>query len=107
MNRPWKWFLMVIYSVAVMLAGLFWDALIHSQGHVHVDEPLLTLSNPGHVLFGLGLILTALTALAGFTASWLSEHPAGNLQRVTVPALAWIVIGLAGAITLVALSQTG
>ena len=107
MNRPWKWFLTVIYSVAVMLAGLFWDALIHSQGHGHLDEPLLTLSNPGHVLFGLGLILTALTTLAGFTASWLSERPTGNLQRVTVLALAWIVIGLAGAITLVALSRTG
>ncbi len=107
MNRPWKWFLMVIYSVMVTLSGLFWDALIHSQEHVHVNESLLTWSNPGHVLFGLGLILTSLTALAGFTASWLSERPTGNLQRVTAPALAWVVIGLAGAITLVALSRTG
>jgi len=107
MNRPWKWFLAVLFSVMATLGGLFWDALIHSQAHGHVEESLLNFSNPGHMLFGLGLVLTALTAWAGFADSWLSEHPTSILRRrAAIPVLLWAVIGLAGAITLVALSRT-
>ena len=103
MTLRWRWFLVVIAGLMLTVGGLYWDALIHSQSHDHLaEESLLTLANPGHVVFGLGLVLTTLITLAGFTISWLGER-----QRLIVPVMLYLVVGLAGAVTLIALARTG
>jgi hypothetical protein len=109
MIKAWRWFLAVIVGLSVTLGGLFWDAVIHSQEHGHlVEESLLDPSNPGHVVFGLGLALTACIALAGFTASWLREQSSTTAWRkISAAVVPWIVVGVAGALTLLALARTG
>ena len=104
-----SWFLAILVGLMLTLGGLFWDALIHSQEAGHIaEESLLSLSNPGHVVFGLGLALTALMVLAGFTVGWLRERrPALGWQSLGVPAVLWLMVGMAGAVTLAALAQTG
>ena len=109
MIKSWRWFLAVIMGISVALGGLFWDAVIHSQEHGHmVEESLLNVSNPGHVIFGLGLALTACIALAGFTASWLRERSSATAWRtIATPVVLWIGVALTAALTLVALAHTG
>ena len=109
MTRTWIWFLAVVGGLMLILDGLLWDAVIHSREHGHVAEgSLFNLSNPGHVVFGLGLVLTALIALAGLTVSWLKAQRRGaGWQRLYIPAALWLVVGLAGAITASALAGTG
>ncbi len=109
MIKSWRWFLAVIAGIAVTLGGLFWDAVIHSQEHGHmVEESLLNVSNPGHVVFGLGLALTASVALTGFTASWLKERPSKAVWRkLATPMVLWAGVGATAALTLVALAHTG
>ncbi len=109
MFKPWRWFLAVILGISVTLGGLFWDAVIHSQEHGHMlEESLLSVSNPGHVVFGLGLALTACFALAGFSASWLIERsPATAGRKIAAPVVLGVVVGVTAALTLVALARTG
>ncbi len=109
MAKVWRWFLAILGSIVIMLSGLIWDALIHSQELRHLaEESLLDLSNPGHVVFGLGLVLTALIALVGFTASWLEARRWKiGWQKLSVPAVLWLIVGLVAAFTLAALARTG
>ncbi len=71
MTETWRWFLAVVGALMLAFGGLFWDAVIHGGQQHHVaEESLVNLSNPGHVVFGVGLGLTALFTLAGLTVSW-------------------------------------
>ncbi len=107
------WFLAIIASVLITLAGLAWDALIHAQDHAHLVaealfDPSNPFANPGHVVFGLGLGLTSLFALLGFTSAWLEGNRWGHWQRaLLVPAFLWLIVGLAGTVTLAVLAQIG
>ncbi len=107
MSKTWRWFLAAIVALIVTFSGLLWDVAIHSREHGHVvEESLFNLSNPGHVVFGLGLVLTALVTLMGFTVSWLGERrPEATWQMVSVPAGLWLGVGLVGLITFAALMQ--
>ncbi len=109
MSGARTWFLAIVVGLIVTLGGLLWDAIIHSGEHRHpAEESLLDPTNPGHVVFGLGLVLMALITLAGFTVTWLRERR-GEVRwyRMSVPAVLWLGVGLAGAVTLAALARTG
>lgn len=108
MTKVWKWFLAILGSIVLTLNGLLWDALIHSHEHGHAaEEALFNMSNPGHVVFGLGLIATAIVTLSACTVSWLRIHPGeeGGWRRLTVPLALWLGVGLMGAITLAVMAQ--
>ncbi len=109
MKRASYWFVAITGGIIVMLGGLFWDAVIHSQEDAHAaHESLADLSNPGHLVFAMGLVLTAVVTLAGLTVSWLHEGPPNRRWHVTsLPASLWAVVGLAGVATLMALKSTG
>ena len=109
MSRTQRWFLAILGGLMLTLGGLAWDALIHSQAQGHaLDEPLLNLANPGHVVFGVGLVLTVIMTLLGFTASWLEgRRGRGVWKMLSVPAVLWLMMGLAGMITLAVLSELG
>ncbi len=57
-------FLVAAVGVVISLAGLIWDAQIHILEHGSLAiEPLINLSepaatNPGHLVFGAGFLLT-------------------------------------------------
>ncbi len=108
MTRMWRWFLAVALSLMVTLGGLFADAVIHMQEHDQgVHESLLT-GNPAHLVFGLGLVMATVFALAGFSISWSAERAQGAAPfRLALPALLWLIAGLAGVMTLIVMSRTG
>ena len=107
MSRTQRWCLAILGGLMLTLGGLAWDALIHSQAHGHaIDESLLNLTNPGHVVFGIGLVLTVIVTLLGFTLSWLEEQRGRRIwQMLSVPAVLWLMMGLAGMITLAVLAE--
>ena len=109
MRRSQRWFLGILSGLLLALGGLAWDALIHShaQGHA-LDESLLNLANPGHVVFGAGLVLAVITTLLGFTTSWLEDQRGRKAWRMLlVPAVLWLITGSAGMIALAALAELG
>ena len=110
-------FLTAVIGIILSMGGLIWDAQIHILEHGSLAlEPLLNLSepaatNPGHLVFGLGFLLTAASVLAGFTRTWIQTHPkVGSRQfaRVLVlPFVVSLVLGIAGLATIFFLGQTG
>src|SRR5512136_1723569 len=98
MKRTQRWFLATLGSMMLTLGGLAWDALIHSQAQGHaLDESLLNLSNPGHIIFGAGLVLTVIITLLGFTAIWLEGQRGRKVWKMlSVPVVLWLMMGLAG-----------
>ncbi len=101
MRKALGWFLVDASSVSIMLGGLLWDVQVHAASTLHSDEVLLDLSNPlgnpPHVLIALGLVLTVLVTLGGFTASWLEERGWKlRWQSVAVPLALWAAMGVAG-----------
>ena len=87
-----------LVGVLVLLAGLTWDYALHLRNpHLGMTETLFSLGNPSHVVFALGVVLTAGCVLAGFVLAlradrethWWSRQPA----RTVLPAAA--VLGVA------------
>ena len=110
MRKALGWFLAVTTGVSIMLGGLLWDVQVHAASTIHSDEALLDLSNPlanpPHALIALGLVLTVLATLGGFTTSWLEERGwKPRWQSVAVPLALWAAMGSAGLAMMVVLSS--
>lgn len=112
MTRSQRGYLIILGGVLVMLAGLGWDGVLHSQEHSHlVVEALLNpadpFENPAHALIGIGLVWTTLATLGAFTLSWLEgKNWRQHWNVVLVPTALWIVSGIAGVLSLTTLANT-
>ncbi len=84
----------------ISMAGLIWDAHIHIVEHgTLLLEPLFNLSeplatNPGHLVFGLGFLITIASSLLGFTGTWLQQRQTAGSR------LAWRALRLPLAMSL-------
>jgi hypothetical protein len=66
---PW----VVSAGVVTLLAGLAWDVVLHSlDPDLAAREGILTLTNPGHVLFGGGIAIIVAGALMFFVGRALT-----------------------------------
>ncbi len=111
MRKALGWFLAVAFGVSVMLGGLLWDVQTHAASTLHTDEALLVLShplaNPPHALIALGLVLTVLATLGGFTASWFEERGwKPRWRSVAVPLALWAAMGITGLAIIMVLKST-
>ncbi len=86
------WFAAAVTGMAVVFLGLAIDAYRHNHGAN--EESLLSLGNPGHLVAGIGLAITTIAVLAGFSVAALKGAPsAGHAIRRFVPVTAaWVAL---------------
>jgi len=82
-------------GVVCQLVGLGWDIMMHrANPHTMASEDILTLSNPSHLLIGLGLVL-------------VGAGTVGQLLRNPVHLRAATIMSSLGCVALVILGATG
>ncbi len=86
---PWA----VSAGVVILLAGLGWDAVLHSlDPNLAAREGIFSLTNPGHVLFGSGIAIIVAGALMYFAGRALTTpHP----LAYALPAVAMVTLAAA------------
>jgi hypothetical protein len=97
-SRPPRMVLVGVGGLVLLVAGLAWDVVLHTRDPgLAASEGVLALSNPGHLLAGVGIALVAV-GLAGALAT-LALDARGARPRSRV--------GLAGAAVALALVAGG
>jgi hypothetical protein len=95
------WFALAIAGMLVVFAGLIVDGYQHNNGAG--EESLISLTNPGHLIAGVGLLVTSVAALLGLSVSMLknlttAEHAVRRFVPVTAAWVSVAAIGI-GAVT--------
>ena len=91
--------LLSVYSgAALQMVGLAYDVRSHAgDSHAASHEAVFTLSNPGHVLLGLGLAAVVVGTVVTFTAVSRGSQATGLARGIwrTLPAVAFTVLAFA------------
>lgn len=94
--EPGFWFVFAIAGMVVVFVGLAVDGYQHNNGAD--EESLISLTNPGHLIAGIGLLITSFAALAGLSISMLRnvETADSALRRFVPVTAAWVLVAAAG-----------
>lgn len=86
------WFAAAVAGMIVVFAGLAVDAYKHNNGAG--EEAILSFSNPGHLIAGIGLAITSVAALAGLSVAMLKgvESAEHAIRRFVPVTAAWALL---------------
>jgi hypothetical protein len=92
LNDSSAWFAAAVAGMIVVFAGLAVDAYKHNNGAG--EEAMLSFSNPGHLIAGIGLAITSVAVLAGLSVAMLKGvESADHAIRRFVPVTgAWVLL---------------
>jgi len=101
------WFALAIAGMLVVFVGLGIDAWRHDNGAE--EESLLSLGNPGHLVAGIGLLITSLAALIGFSATALRgvDSAQSAVRRMVPVTAAWVAVAAVGISSITYIGATG
>jgi hypothetical protein len=104
---PGAWLGVVVFGLVITFIGLGVDAYKHNNGVG--EETLLSFTNPGHVVAGIGLAIAAAAALCGFTVAMLrSVSSAKDVTRRFVPiTAAWVAVAASVVTSITYIGATG
>jgi hypothetical protein len=96
LSEPAFWFAAAIGGMVVVFTGLAVDGYQHNNGAG--EESLISLTNPGHLISGIGLIITSLAALAGLSVALLRNTDTADaaIRRFVPVTAAWVLVAAAG-----------
>jgi hypothetical protein len=97
--QPMTWFGIAVVGMVIVFVGLGVDAWRHNNGAE--EETLLSLGNPGHLIAGIGLLVTALATLFGFSVSALHgvDTARDAIRRFVPVTAAWAIVAAVGICT--------
>ncbi|MEX0750985.1 MAG: hypothetical protein WD359_09275, partial [Dehalococcoidia bacterium] len=106
-SEPMTWFGIAVIGMVIVFVGLGVDAWRHNNGAE--EETLLSLGNPGHLIAGIGLVLTSFAALAGFSVSALKGVDTVQLaiRRFVPVTAAWAIVAAVGISSVTYIGATG
>lgn len=101
------WFVIGIAGLIAVFIGLAVDAWRHNNGAG--EETLLSFANPGHVVAGIGLLVSASAMLAGLSVSALrgAASAQGAVRRMVPLTAAWVAVAATGVGALTYMGATG
>jgi hypothetical protein len=94
--EPAFWFAAALTGMIVVFGGLAVDGWRHNNGAG--EESLTSLSNPGHLIAGIGLLITSIAALGGLSVSMLRNvrTPELAIRRFVPVTVAWVAVAAIG-----------
>jgi hypothetical protein len=100
-------FAIAVAGMVVVFLGLAVDGWRHNNGAS--EESIISLSNPGHLIAAIGLLITTGAALAGLSMTMLrGVHSVDHAIRRMVPVTAaWVLVAAAGIGSIVYLGASG
>ncbi len=107
LTEPAFWFGVAIAGMLVVFGGLAVDGYQHNNGAG--EESLISLTNPGHLISGIGLLIASLAVLTGFSVSMLKNiaTPELAIRRFVPLTAAWVVVAAVGIGSATYLSASG
>jgi hypothetical protein len=104
---PAVWFGAAIAGMIVVFSGLAVDGYQHNNGAG--EEALISLTNPGHLISGIGLLITSLASLVGLSVSLLKNiaTPERAIRRFVPLTAAWVIVAAFGIGSATYLSASG
>ena len=89
------WLSIAVAGMIIVFIGLAIDAWRHNNGAE--EESLLSLSNPGHLVAGIGLFVTSLAVLVGLTVSLFANVTTSReaIRRFVPATAAWVGVAVA------------
>jgi hypothetical protein len=94
LGEAMTWFALAVAGMVVVFIGLAIDAWRHNNGAG--EESLLSLGNPGHLVAAIGLGMTSLAVLAGFSVTALKGvvTAEGAVRRMVPVTAAWVALAV-------------
>jgi hypothetical protein len=107
LGSPMTWFGLAVIGMVIVFVGLGVDAWRHNHGAE--EETLLSLGNPGHLIAGIGLLVTALATLIGFSVSALHgvDDVSHAIRRFVPVTAAWAIVAAVGISSVTYIGATG